>query len=184
MQVDVTIAVHPDTPIRADTKVDLDFQGLTGIAAISLSGGSPDRPLASGDGMPPVLEAQSSAGVSVVQSARDALLKLNGILEDNSTPLKELVANINTFSGALARNSDKVDGILSGLERMTGGSRGKDGDKAFDLDCAAQLRQCAEAQGTARHSRADRDHPARRSEYRFPHLEGRQPLTSRSALGR
>jgi phospholipid/cholesterol/gamma-HCH transport system substrate-binding protein len=132
-EVDVTIAVHPNTPIRADTKVDLDFQGLTGIAAISLSGGTPDRPLASSDGMPPVLEAQSSAGVSVVQSARDALLKLNGILEDNSTPLKELVANINTFSGALARNSDKVDGILSGLERMTGGSRGKDGDKAFDL---------------------------------------------------
>ena len=132
-EVDVTIAVHPDTPIRADTKVDLDFQGLTGIAAISLNGGSADRPLASGNGMPPVLEAQSSAGVSVVQSARDALLKLNGILEDNSTPLKELVANINNFSGALARNSDKVDGILSGLERMTGGSDGKDRDKAFDL---------------------------------------------------
>ena len=131
-QVDVTIAVLPDTPIRADTKVDLDFQGLTGIAAISLNGGSPDRPLASGKGLPPVLVAQSSAGISVVQSARDALLKLNGILEDNSTPLKELVANINNFSGALARNSDKVDGILSGLERMTGGSR-KDGDKAFDL---------------------------------------------------
>jgi phospholipid/cholesterol/gamma-HCH transport system substrate-binding protein len=132
-EVDITIAVHPDTPIRADTKVDLDFQGLTGIAAISLNGGSPDLPLASGDGKPPVLKAQSSAGVSLVQSARDALLKLNGILEDNSTPLKELVANINNFSGALARNSDKVDGILSGLERMTGGSSGKDRDKAFDL---------------------------------------------------
>jgi phospholipid/cholesterol/gamma-HCH transport system substrate-binding protein len=132
-QVDVTIKVHPQTPIRADTLVDLDFQGLTGVAAIALSGGSPDRPLPPSEGRPPVLMASSSAGISITQSARDALLKLNGILEDNSTPLKELVGNINTFSSALARNSDKVDGILSGLERMTGGSSGKDRDKAFDL---------------------------------------------------
>ena len=131
-EVDVTIAVHPQTPIRSDTQVDLDFQGLTGVAAISLNGGTTDRLLPPSPGMPPVLMAKSSAGVSMTQSARDALLKLNGILEDNSAPLKELVGNINQFSGALARNSDKVDGILSGLERMTGGSR-KDGDKAFDL---------------------------------------------------
>jgi phospholipid/cholesterol/gamma-HCH transport system substrate-binding protein len=133
-EVDVTIKVIPDTPIRSDTMVDLDFQGLTGVAAISLNGGSPDRPLASSDGRPPVLLAKSGAGVSITQSAKDALVRLNGILEDNSQPLKELVGNINNFSGALARNSDKVDGILSGLERMTGGSRGKDGDKAFDLN--------------------------------------------------
>ncbi len=132
-EVDVTIKVNPQTPIRADTLVDLDFQGLTGVAAISLNGGSADKPLPQSDGMPSILMAKSSAGVSITQSARDALLKLNGILSDNSEPLKELVGNINTFSGALARNSDKVDGILSGLERMTGGSRGKDGDKAFDL---------------------------------------------------
>jgi phospholipid/cholesterol/gamma-HCH transport system substrate-binding protein len=133
-EVDVTIKVHPQTPIRADTLVDLDFQGLTGVAAISLNGGTPDRMLPPSNGMPPVLMAKSSAGLSITQSARDALLKLNGILEDNSIPLKELVGNINSFSGALARNSDKVDGILSGLERMTGGTRGKDGDKAFDLN--------------------------------------------------
>jgi phospholipid/cholesterol/gamma-HCH transport system substrate-binding protein len=132
-EVDVTIKVQPQTPVRADTLVDLDFQGLTGVAAISLSGGSPGMPLAASDGLPPVLMAKSSAGISITQSARDALLKLNGILEDNSMPLKELVGNINTFSSALARNSDKVDGILSGLERMTGGSSGKDRDKAFDL---------------------------------------------------
>ena len=36
-----------------------------------------------------------------------------------------LIANINTFSGALARNTDRVDGILAGLERMTGGGAKK-----------------------------------------------------------
>lgn len=146
-EVDVTVKVHPDTPIRTDTLVDLDYQGLTGVAAISLSGGSPDRPLPPSEGRPPVLVAKSGAGVSITQSARDALLRLNGILEDNSQPLKELVGNINNFSGALARNSDKVDGILSGLERMTGGSRGKDGDKAFDLSAPKNFENIPKLKG-------------------------------------
>jgi phospholipid/cholesterol/gamma-HCH transport system substrate-binding protein len=146
-EVDVTVKVHPDTPIRSDTLVDLDYQGLTGVAAISLSGGSADRPLLPSEGRPPVLLAKSGAGVSITQSAKDALLRLNGILEDNSEPLKELVGNINTFSGALARNSDKVDGILSGLERMTGGSRGKDGDKAFDLSAPRSFENIPKLKG-------------------------------------
>jgi phospholipid/cholesterol/gamma-HCH transport system substrate-binding protein len=146
-EVDVTVKVHPDTPIRSDTLVDLDYQGLTGVAAISLSGGSADRPLLPSEGRPPVLLAKSGAGVSITQSAKDALLRLNGILEDNSQPLKELVGNINTFSGALARNSDKVDGILSGLERMTGGSRGKDGDKAFDLSAPRSFENIPKLKG-------------------------------------
>ena len=43
------------------------------------------------------------------------------MLSDNSASLKSAIANIDSFAGALARNSDKVDGILAGLERMTGG---------------------------------------------------------------
>ena len=184
-EVDVTIKVDPQTPIRADTLVDLDFQGLTGVAAISLNGGSAEKPLPPSDGMPPVLMAKSSAGVSITQSARDALLKLNGILSDNSQPLKELVGNINTFSGALARNSDKVDGILSGLERMTGGARGKDSDKAFDLAAPRSFEKSRQALARpACRPRAHRDHPARRPEHRVPRVEGRQPFASRSALGR
>jgi phospholipid/cholesterol/gamma-HCH transport system substrate-binding protein len=38
-QVDATIAVASDTPVHADTKVGLDFEGLTGVPVISLEGG-------------------------------------------------------------------------------------------------------------------------------------------------
>src|SRR3954454_5816053 len=34
--------IDPNTPLRADTQVGLEFQGLTGIAAISFTGGTVD----------------------------------------------------------------------------------------------------------------------------------------------
>ncbi len=127
------VAVDQATPIRADTTVDLEYQGLTGVAAIALTGGAGGEPLVMSPEGAPTLVARAGAGQNGTQSAREALLKLQDILEDNSQPFKELIGNLNDFSGALARNSDKVDGILSGLERMTGGARGPDTDKVFDI---------------------------------------------------
>ena len=34
------------SPVRADTEIGLEFQGLTGIASIALKGGSADKPVA------------------------------------------------------------------------------------------------------------------------------------------
>ena len=39
-RVTATIAVATTTPVRADTKVGLDFQGLTGVPVVTLQGGS------------------------------------------------------------------------------------------------------------------------------------------------
>ena len=39
-RVTATIAVAASTPVRADTKVGLDFQGLTGVPVVALQGGS------------------------------------------------------------------------------------------------------------------------------------------------
>src|SRR5581483_9172789 len=39
-QVIVTIGVDPSTPIRSDTQVGLETQGLTGGAAVTLRGGT------------------------------------------------------------------------------------------------------------------------------------------------
>lgn len=132
-EVKAEVAVLKGTPIRSDTTVDLEFQGLTGVASIALLGGDGGAPLLTSAEGVPTLVARAGAGQNVTQSAREALLKLQGILEENSEPFKELIGNLNEFSGALARNSDKVDGILSGLERMTGGARGPDTEKVYDL---------------------------------------------------
>lgn len=123
-QVTAIMSVDSKTPVRADTKAGIEFQGLTSSPVLSLRGGASDSPPAgSPDHQPPLLAVDPDATQSVTESARGLLHRIDGVIDENREPLKTLVANINTFSAALAKNSDKVDGILSGLERMTGGSK-------------------------------------------------------------
>jgi len=127
-QVTATIAVKPGTPVRADTQVGLDFGGLMGgTATVSLAGGTPRTPiLASPPGEPPpLLIADAAAAQALTQTTREMLRRIDAILADSSEPLHGTLANLQTFSQALARNSDRVDGILAGLERMTGGIAAK-----------------------------------------------------------
>ncbi len=116
-RVNATIAVTSTTPVRADTKVGLEFQGLTGVPVIALEGGQ--QPGASGS--VPTLIAEAGAGQSMTQAARDALRRVDAVLADNAEPLKTTIANLQVFSEGLARNTGKLDGIIMGLERMTGG---------------------------------------------------------------
>jgi phospholipid/cholesterol/gamma-HCH transport system substrate-binding protein len=61
----------------------------------------------------------------MTEAARQALRRIDSVLADNSDPLKSAIANLNTFTGALARNSDRVDAILAGLDRSIGGGSAK-----------------------------------------------------------
>jgi phospholipid/cholesterol/gamma-HCH transport system substrate-binding protein len=133
-RVTATIAVAANTPVRADTKVGLDFQGLTGVPVVSLQGGS--KPLSTTPGQPPTLTADPLAGQSMTTAARDALRRLDLILADNADDLRTTIANLNTFSAALARNADKLDGIVKGLERLTGGEAANAPRVVYDLAAA------------------------------------------------
>ena len=114
--VNARISVASTTPVRADTKVGLEFQGLTGVPVIALEGGK----LLTMSGAAPTLMAEPGAGRSMTQAARDALLRVDSVLSENAEPLKSTIANLQTFSEGLARNTGKLDGIVAGLERMTG----------------------------------------------------------------
>ena len=116
-RVNATISVASTTPVRADTKVGLEFQGLTGVPVIALEGGM--QLINSGE--VPTLIADPGAGQSMTQAARDALRRVDSVLAENSEPLKSTIANLQVFSEGLARNTGKLDGIVSGLEKMTGG---------------------------------------------------------------
>lgn len=114
--VHVTIAVAEHTPVRSDTRVGLDFQGLTGVPVVALEGGErADAPPVQG-----ALIAEKGAGQSMTQAARDALRKVDSVLSENAAPLHDAITNLSTFTDGLARNTPKLDGIVAGLERMTG----------------------------------------------------------------
>ncbi len=131
-EVDATIAIDANTPLRADTQVSLEFQGLTGAAVVALTGGSPGATLlAPSPGQPPLLVANEAAGQTMTEAARQVLARIDRILEENSGDLHSMIANLSSFSEALGKNSGKVDSIFAGLERMTGGGKGS--GAAYDL---------------------------------------------------
>jgi phospholipid/cholesterol/gamma-HCH transport system substrate-binding protein len=116
-RVNATISVASTTPVRSDTKVGLEFQGLTGVPVIALEGGTQQA----NSGAVPTLIAEAGAGQSMTQAARDALRRVDSVLAENSGPLTDTIANLKVFSEGLARNTGKLDGIVAGLEKMTGG---------------------------------------------------------------
>ena len=133
-EVTATIAVATSTPVRTDTRAGLEFQGLTGVPVISLLGGEPAATgLATSKTQPALIVADPAAGQSMTEAARLALRKLDALLADNSDSLHSAIANLNTFTGALARNSNRVDGILAALERVAGGGASKSTPAYYDL---------------------------------------------------
>src|SRR6266849_1634187 len=131
-RVNATISVSSTTPVRSDTKVGLEFQGLTGVPVIALEG----RMLLANSGEVPTLIAEPGAGQGMTQAARDALRRVDSVLAENSEPLKNTIANLQVFSEGLARNTGKLDGIVAGLEKMTGGGASTAPKIAYDLRAA------------------------------------------------
>ncbi|MFC5068072.1 ABC-type transport auxiliary lipoprotein family protein [Flaviflagellibacter deserti] len=114
-QVDVMIAVDQNTPIASDTQAGVEMQGLMGSPAITLAGGSDGAaPLTATDG-PPTLIASSGAAQDAIQAARDVLRHIDSVVMDNADPLKSTIADIKVFAAALARNSERIDTVMTGL---------------------------------------------------------------------
>lgn len=119
-QVVADLSVDRSAPVRQDTAVGLEFQGLTGIASISLRGGSVDAPLlAAKPGELPTLVADSTASLEVTETVRATLLRVDRLIEENQLALKNTMRSIETFTATLAKNSERVDNILGGVETFT-----------------------------------------------------------------
>ncbi len=132
-RVMTSIAVDRGTPIRADTQVDVSFQGLTGAPAISLRGGLISAPaLISQNGQPPLLVAGPGVGQNLTESARETLHRLDVILDDNAKPLHTAITGISTFADMLGRNSERVAGLIGGLEKLAGVGK-KETPSVYDL---------------------------------------------------
>jgi len=127
-QVYAMIAVDRRTPVKTDTSARLEYQGLTGSAAVALSGGSADaQPLEAGaHSGPPQIFAERSDYQNIVESlqtlsskADTVLDEVNGLLSANSAGIKQTVQNVAKFSQTLADSSDKLDSIMTDGRSLT-----------------------------------------------------------------
>jgi phospholipid/cholesterol/gamma-HCH transport system substrate-binding protein len=103
------VMLDNSAPIRKDTVVGLEFQGLTGVAAISLVGGAaaaPPVPLDS-DGVPTL-----TADLSETTSIRDTLHNVDRILVSNQATMKDAMLSFETYTAMLAGKGDAIDSIM------------------------------------------------------------------------
>src|SRR5437016_7521965 len=113
--------VENNAPLRKDTLVGLEFQGLTGVAAISLKGGeeaAPSVPLDE-DGIP-VLTADPNRLQDVTEAIRGTLQNINKVVADNQEAVKNSLHNLETFTASLARNSEKIDDVMLKVDGVMG----------------------------------------------------------------
>jgi phospholipid/cholesterol/gamma-HCH transport system substrate-binding protein len=113
--------VENSAPIRKDTLVGLEFQGLTGVAAISLKGGdeaAPPVPLGE-DGIP-VLLADPNRLQDVTEAIRGTLQNINKVVADNQESVKNSLHHLEIFSASLARNSERLDNVMSRVDEVMG----------------------------------------------------------------
>jgi phospholipid/cholesterol/gamma-HCH transport system substrate-binding protein len=128
-QVLATITVDKSVPIRGDAKVGLDFQGLTGIASISIKGVSSDAPsLTVENGQLPTIIADPAATRDVTATIREVAVNASALvrrldedISENRESLRTTLTNIESFSTALGRNAERLDRVMAGMESMTAG---------------------------------------------------------------
>ncbi len=115
-------SVNSNTPIRSDTRARLEYQGLTGVANVGLSGGEAGAPpLVAGPGQPmPTIFADRSDFQDLIETARniarradDVLERVGRVVSDNEGAISRTIQNVERFSQALGENADGIDRFLA-----------------------------------------------------------------------
>ncbi|MEO8202603.1 MAG: MlaD family protein [Betaproteobacteria bacterium] len=125
-QVRLLFAIERGTPVKQDTEAVLKSQGLTGIAYVELSGGSPNSPplQAKGGGHPeirtkPSLSARLENVLTTLLAKLDSTSdSVNKILSDeNVAAFRTTLANLAVLSKTLAARKDSIDASITNAAR-------------------------------------------------------------------
>lgn len=125
-RVRVTIRVVHDTPIREDAQAVLEFQGLTGLSYVQISGGSAEAPpLKAKPGQEnPVIASQPSQIQELFAGAPDlirrAIILVDRLTklvdEPNRQALSRTLANLETLSDRLAAKADTLARVIDNAD--------------------------------------------------------------------
>lgn len=108
-----SVLIDNSAPIRKDTAVGIEFEGLTGVADIALVGGTaaaPPVPL-DADGVPVL-----TADWSEQQSITDTLHNVDHFLLDNRQTIKDSLRSFETYTASLKSKGEAVDDILARVD--------------------------------------------------------------------
>ena len=129
------IRLDAEVPVKQDTRAKLGLQGVTGVAFIQLSGGSPASP---------ALKPTPQNPVPIIPSEESALSKLLASGSDIITSANDLLIRANEV---LSReNVDRISKTLANLEGVTDTVNSQRGD------LSVALKQLSSATGELKHT--------------------------------
>src|SRR3982074_566616 len=109
--------IDSNTPVRKDTQVGLEFQGVTGSAAISSTGGSVDAPpVPLGEDGIPVLTADPDGLLDVQEKIRVALRNVDKVIADNEVAVKDTLRNFENFAATLSGNGERITSVIASAD--------------------------------------------------------------------
>lgn len=121
-QIYAILKITRSAPLRADTTARLEGQGLAGIVAVQLRGGSPDaaRLTAAPGKMQPTIVVEDSASIfekvgSTAKSINESLVAIEGAIQANAGPITEKIKEVERFSASLNNSSSSVEKLMKGV---------------------------------------------------------------------
>jgi len=120
-QVKVLIAVDKKTPVKTNTRARVEQKTFTGVAVVSLVGGTPGAPdiVAQPGERYPRIAAEHSDIQNLLENvqrlsnkAGDVMDKIDKLLDENSTTLTASLKNMETFTKTLADNSGPTGTLI------------------------------------------------------------------------
>jgi len=104
------VLIDNSAPIRKDTAIGIEFQGLTGVAAISLVGGAPAAPPVplDGDGIPVL-----TADWSEQQSMTDTLHNVDRLIVNNEPMIKDGLLSFESYTASLKSKGEAIERVMA-----------------------------------------------------------------------
>jgi phospholipid/cholesterol/gamma-HCH transport system substrate-binding protein len=115
------IRVEDDTPVKTDTKAELELVGFTGLAIIQLVGGSAEEELLKNltRGVPRI-EADSAGIAQLIAGSGEIIASANRLLsEDNTRTFTRILTNVETLTATLAGQDEEIAASVANTAKLT-----------------------------------------------------------------
>ena len=157
--VRVRVEVDENTPVRENSTASLEIQGVTGVANVAITSGTPSTPLLTReDGRPPMIVGNVSVLQTLSNEGPQMISRLNTVAEqltvllgnENQTRVRNILANVEHSSANLDKALADVSGATTAIADAAGDFKAF-GDKLGTLSETAEvtLNKITETAGNA-----------------------------------
>jgi phospholipid/cholesterol/gamma-HCH transport system substrate-binding protein len=124
-KVQVLISVRDDTPVRQNSRANIQSMGLTGGSGVQITPGTPDSPflVATDEDPIPAIKADPGGGQglfdaapAVMNNANALLTRLNDLVAENQEQIHTTVTNVEQFTAILNSKKDEIGVAISDVK--------------------------------------------------------------------